>query len=317
MVSVDYAVHGVRCRLGGDAAFLSGFAREHRPYQTGTSDDGTAVIIDGFVRDALPAIPDGAILIRRAGSFDRYQAGAQVWLTNPRSVWRVERRGGTVRCAGVAGSALDLLETARVLFEAGVAATMEGRGMVPLHAASAVTGRGGVLVVGDSGFGKTTLALALCRRGARLLADDTCFYDPAQGELYGFLPHLALYGSGDDGGRESYEYSSGVRRKLVDPSELGVPMAHESAHQATVIVQPVWNAAPTVTRLTRQQALRRLAPWIASGVKSFFRCEEAGRGVIEARLRALLPLVGDKPVYYLRSGPDADETGVLASSLVS
>lgn len=47
------------------------------------------------------------------------------------------------------------------------------RGSYTLHAAAVSRGRGALVVVGDSGTGKSTLALALARQGWGLLSDDS------------------------------------------------------------------------------------------------------------------------------------------------
>jgi hypothetical protein len=51
-----------------------------------------------------------------------------------------------------------------------------------LHAASVDSGDGAVLLIGPTGRGKSTLATALCRAGAALLADDSTYLDERCGE---------------------------------------------------------------------------------------------------------------------------------------
>ncbi|HEY2570413.1 MAG TPA: hypothetical protein VGI27_03025 [Solirubrobacteraceae bacterium] len=59
------------------------------------------------------------------------------------------------------------------------------QGLEVLHASAVATAPGAVVLSGPSGAGKTTLALELCRRGARFLADDVLALELAQGELRG------------------------------------------------------------------------------------------------------------------------------------
>jgi hypothetical protein len=59
------------------------------------------------------------------------------------------------------------------------------RGLEVLHASAVVTERGGVVLSGPSRAGKTTLALELCRRGARFLTDDVLALERVEGELRG------------------------------------------------------------------------------------------------------------------------------------
>ena len=48
------------------------------------------------------------------------------------------------------------------------------RGMLPMHGCGALGRSGGVIFCGDSGVGKSTLALALAKRGVPILSDDVC-----------------------------------------------------------------------------------------------------------------------------------------------
>lgn len=48
------------------------------------------------------------------------------------------------------------------------------RGTVPLHGNAVATDRGAVVIAGGTGVGKSTLTMALHRRGYRVLADDIC-----------------------------------------------------------------------------------------------------------------------------------------------
>jgi hypothetical protein len=59
------------------------------------------------------------------------------------------------------------------------------RGLEVLHASAVADERGAVVLAGRSGAGKTTLALELCRRGARFLADDVLVLEQTGQEIQG------------------------------------------------------------------------------------------------------------------------------------
>ncbi|HTA36319.1 MAG TPA: hypothetical protein VK761_06355 [Solirubrobacteraceae bacterium] len=59
------------------------------------------------------------------------------------------------------------------------------RGLEVLHASAVVTDAGAIVLAGPSRSGKTTLALELCRRGARFLTDDVLALELAHGRLLG------------------------------------------------------------------------------------------------------------------------------------
>ncbi len=56
--------------------------------------------------------------------------------------------------------------------------------IVNIHASCVVAGNGGVLILGQSGQGKSDLALRLIDRGARLVADDRCDVWAERGRLW-------------------------------------------------------------------------------------------------------------------------------------
>jgi hypothetical protein len=67
------------------------------------------------------------------------------------------------------------------------------RGLEVLHASAVVAKQGAVGFLGPSGAGKTSLALALCRRGASFLADDVLAIEAGKGSLIGH-PGAAIAG---------------------------------------------------------------------------------------------------------------------------
>jgi hypothetical protein len=67
------------------------------------------------------------------------------------------------------------------------------QGLEVLHASAVVAEQGAVAFLGPSGAGKTSLALALCRRGASFLADDVLALEAAQDTLVGH-PGAAVAG---------------------------------------------------------------------------------------------------------------------------
>jgi HPr kinase/phosphorylase len=57
-----------------------------------------------------------------------------------------------------------------------------------IHATAVLVGADGVLIRGESGAGKSSLALALIERGARLIADDRLFLSAVHGRLVATAP---------------------------------------------------------------------------------------------------------------------------------
>ena len=76
-----------------------------------------------------------------------------------------------------------------------MAALLQQRGVVTLHAAAVETDAGAVLLLGSSGAGKSALAAALVERGHTLLADDVTGLVPAAGGVLALpaFPRLRLW----------------------------------------------------------------------------------------------------------------------------
>ncbi len=81
------------------------------------------------------------------------------------------------------------------LFGPAMAVLHHQRGRPALHAAAVVIGGRAVVLAGDSGAGKSTTALALLRRGHRLLSDDQALIDPDTRLVASGVPSIKLWGA--------------------------------------------------------------------------------------------------------------------------
>lgn len=91
-------------------------------------------------------------------------------LVVPWCLTAVVRGGATIDVCQQPGLSADRVQ--RFLLGPAIAAALHQRDVLPLHAAAVSHQGKALLIVGDSAVGKTELALALARRGWRLLADD-------------------------------------------------------------------------------------------------------------------------------------------------
>lgn len=99
------------------------------------------------------------------------------------------------------------------------------RGVLPLHASAVEMAGGAVLVAGNSGLGKSSLAAALHRRGARLLSDDLCaldFQGREQPVVWPAFPRLKLW-------RDSAEHlgvpTGGAEQSRAELEKFHIPVA--------------------------------------------------------------------------------------------
>ncbi len=98
------------------------------------------------------------------------------------------------------------------------------RGLLPLHASAVEVGGRALLLAGESGLGKSTLAAALVARGHRLLSDDVCALDPAAPGgplLWPSFPRLKLW---EDAARQLSVGTGGLERSRVQLHKYHLPV---------------------------------------------------------------------------------------------
>ncbi len=66
-----------------------------------------------------------------------------------------------------------------------MSAIIHQRGMIPMHASGILTDQGVVLIIGDSGAGKSTTIKALIKRGHQIFTDDVCVLQNQNGKIVG------------------------------------------------------------------------------------------------------------------------------------
>jgi hypothetical protein len=132
-------------------------------------------------------------------------------------------------------------------------------GLEPLHGAAVGLAAGGLLILGDRGAGKSTLAGELVRCGATFLADDVCAIDCA-GRLHPG-PGLATV----DRPRRGEEALDGYDGKAVVRRRSGAAPA--TPVLAVIVLERRAAADAGPAPLDRRQALERLlghvrTPWV-------------------------------------------------------
>ena len=136
----------------------------------------------------------------------------------------------------------------RDLINAGLAALLRACGRFPLHASGAARDGLGLLVVGRSGSGKTSLNLNLLRRGWDWVADDKIVLTAATDgplEAWGLLepshvdPVLAQYFP---------EVSGGLRQPRLDPKQIKLDMVPPEIYGPVAIpcCSPRWLVFPEI-----------------------------------------------------------------------
>lgn len=98
--------------------------------------------------------------------------------------------GKTIRCYPRAGVAMRRLR--QLFLNQVVPRVLHGRMGFFLHASAVIVSGGAVAFLGESGYGKSTLAASFCRDGYALLTDDGLFLKEVAEELFAIPSRLSL-----------------------------------------------------------------------------------------------------------------------------
>jgi hypothetical protein len=178
------------------------------------------------------------------------------------------------------------------------------RRCMAVHASAIYAGDSATLLVGRSGAGKTTLSLALARRGLAVATDDVALVEP---ETLNVFPiprcfHLdsrsvALLEA--DGLRFPPSWK---RFSFMVPSDLGVQAIRPCRAQLLIFLSGPRAEQPLFTAISQAEMVARLL-------------SETGQGPLEDPeiIRGLCLLAGGASCYSLIPGPLAQTADALAS----
>jgi hypothetical protein len=261
------------------------------------------------VRCPLPSAP---------AAFPRDVNGTLVRLdsADPQRMWTggngavTELDGARGRMVGwrASGSQLSIEERGRP-FPVALQAWLQSRGVVTLHAAGVACGGRAALIVGDSGSGKSTTALACANAGFGFLGDDQIAVSwtgrtPVAHSLFASARVDGIAGQGWRGA--IHQPPAGKALVLLPgPGTTVVP----SAALFTVLVASVCSGQQsTLERATVKEALRAAVPSTMLGVAT------ERPAVLQGCARAVL----GRSTFRLRLGRDLDAVpGLVARALAA
>ena len=183
-------------------------------------------------------------------------------------------------------------------------------GLLLMHSAALrLDGGKGILIAADGGGGKTTTAISLVRRGAKLLGDDLNALDISDGgikvlgfpEMMNITPEtMSFFAELEDAPSRVPEGYSG-HKKVVAPSDVyGEDCMAEEAEVKVVYFVRVSNEGPRVKRLGSAEAMGRL-----------IHCQTFANGQVpdDFVFSRLSDLLENAKAYVLETGKSPEKLG--------
>jgi hypothetical protein len=188
-------------------------------------------------------------------------------------------------------------------------------GLQFVHGACVGGSRGGVLLAGPGGAGKSTTALLCVAAGLRYVGDDYCLADPARGWIH------SLYGTGKLKGPEDFQRLPGLEGQAIN----GDAFERGGTGKAVLPVAALWpermaEGLPLLAILLPRlssDAAPRLEP--CSGAELLLALMPSTVGQLPAAddgdCRRLVQLVAGLPAYVLHLGADPSQLPAAIEAL--
>lgn len=250
------------------------------------------------------------------GEASYYQGSERLYISYYRDRVRAlcDLTRGYTRLSYLRADAYSLYLVSHFLVTVSLIEVLKRRGLYNVHAAGlSVNGRG-LLLSGNSGAGKTTLAVALVRAGFDFLSDDTLFLTTGRGDL-----RVLSFPDQSDVADETVSMFPELR-DAANPAGFRVGPKSQIRVEDVYGVNTVWECRPAVvvfprighaarsvlTPVDRDEALLELLP-------NMFLTQAASS---QAHLDALTRLAREARCYRLETGRDFDALAERLRALV-
>ena len=322
MTSCAYSVHDLNLIVRGEEAVLTALQARLGRFPVGDIQEAAdlhfefhKVADDSRHVVRRPAGPGRPVFDPGLGELAYFDESQQLYLEVPgRGRALCDVKSHRVQISYPESEASDPWLLAHLFFTVPLAELLKRRGLYMVHAAGLAVGGKGLLVAGQSGAGKTTLALALLRAGFDFLADDTVFLSLGNSGLrilafpdevdvtaqtLGFFPELQRL-------THASKASGRLKQPVCATSLYQARPCWECAPEAIIFPQPGKSSRSILTPMPKAEALVQL-------VCNVLRTEPRSS---QAHLDALAGLVNTSRCYRLQTGKDFDRLpGLLRSVL--
>ena len=317
----NYLFHGLNLGLAGQPRVLDALHARLRWFPAGLADRDLDLHFE-YVRDAggSPGVAgrpagNGRVILE----FGNIQA---LYFEGPQQLYLETGSHGRMLCdittrrvtiAYPKSEEADPWLLAHLFFTVPLAELLKRLGLYMAHAAGVAVNGKGLLIAGESGAGKTTLAIALVRAGFAFLADDTLFLSTSKG-----LRALAFPDEFDITPQTAAFFPE-LRR--LEQASLPIwrekrPICAGEVYQT----EPCWECKPAIMVFPRPARSREstLAPMPKDQALLELVCNvlRTDPRSAQAHLDALAALVKQCRCYRLQTGRDFDKLAVMLRGMV-
>jgi len=261
-------LHDLAVEVRSDSESLADAARRYLRYLDGPWDGS----VRGELRFAVASAPVGEAarrLTHRSQGVPRVaegwsiaRAGHELWAELPgMAVVRADLEAGSAEAAIDPGREHPYI--VRDLLGLVLGEMLRARGRYPLHAALCELGGRGVLIIGSTGAGKSTLAVGLARGGFGLLTDDWVLLQEGPHGV-ALSPMLRAVSVPDDQATDSLRAAAfevrddpPVRKHVLDRDHLGGSSLSTVAPALAVLLERVESEVSEIVPATQRECLAR------------------------------------------------------------
>ncbi len=191
------------------------------------------------------------------------------------------------------------------------------KGVLPLHASAVEIDGRALLLTGNSGVGKSTLAAALVDRGFRLLSDDLCALEIADGRSPMIHPAFARVKLWHDSAAYLQRQTANVERGVKESAKFHIPVADASFHP-----EPLPPAQIIFLRAHREKAGE--GPRVLGGLEALRRFDLVHRWQLGLALgqqalmfKAMARLIESVPAAEVIRGDDLEDLPSLVDTVLA
>jgi hypothetical protein len=322
MTTHSYRLHDFNLSVSGEEAVLTALRARLGRFPAGRPRDEAGLRFEfhrvpetGRHRVERPAGPGRPVLETGLSETVYFDARQQLYLEVPgRGRALCDFNSRRVHVSYSQAEAGDSWLLSHPFFTIPLAELLKRMGLYMVHAAGLSVAGKGLLVAGQSGAGKTTLAIALVRAGFGFLADDTVFLSSGERGL-----RILAFPDEVDVTPHTLEFFPELQPMSPAP-KLNPRLKQAVCVTTTYGVRPCWECVPEVIVFPRrgQSGRSMLSPMPKAEALLELVCNvlRTDARSSQAHLDALAELVRKSRCFRLQTGGDFDRLPALLRSVM-